>query len=216
LIRKKIKPKWSLKDYANLIDALTSYASIISLEEYADCSPGLWLRHDVELDDEAAIAMAKLENSKGISATYFICYESPYLFIDQAIGLAQEIKSLGHDIGIHRLWGKKYCNGFRSVVQLTEKEYFRVTFHAPGVDICNQALEEFGSPVYINICNGIGEYFSDSTGNWRWGHPLNDCRNRVPLQLLTHPFWWSNDMKGKQIALSEGCMFFPQIINGAI
>ncbi len=203
-------------DYANLINTLAAHANIISLEEYAASSPGLWLRHDVELDDEAAVAMAKLENNKGISATYFICFESPYLPIDQAISLTQEIKNLGHNIGIHRLWGKKYSNGFRIVAQLTEKEYFRVTFHAPGVDMCDQALEEFGSPVYSNICNGTGEYFSDSTGNWRWGHPINDYRDRVPFQLLTHPFWWSSDIKGKQIALNEGCMFFPQIINGTI
>ena len=35
-------------------------------------------------------------------------------------------------------------------------------------------------------------YISDSTGRWRYGHPIESVafNARKPIQLLTHPIWW--------------------------
>jgi hypothetical protein len=46
--------------------------------------------------------------------------------------------------------------------------------------------------VYGPAVRGDLAYISDSTGRWRYGHPLdsNAFRARKPIQLLIHPIWW--------------------------
>jgi hypothetical protein len=46
--------------------------------------------------------------------------------------------------------------------------------------------------VYGHAIRGNMAYISDSTGIWRYGHPLESeaYKARKPIQLLTHPIWW--------------------------
>ncbi len=62
----------------------------------------LIIRHDVDETIESAIKMARYENIHGLKSTYFLLHGTPYFnntpkFKEYCL----EIKSLGHDIGLH-------------------------------------------------------------------------------------------------------------------
>ncbi len=79
---------------------LQSYDTIIRFDDYmeAEVKPSNFcmLRHDVDRKVKNAVAMAKLEASLGMKATYY--FRVPYTFEKESI---QEIAALGHEIGYH-------------------------------------------------------------------------------------------------------------------
>lgn len=170
----------------------------------------IW-RHDVEFSPDIALQMAKIENLLGISTTYFFQIHSEFYNILERYfsNILQEIKSLGHHIGLH--FDSHYYN-----VQTEEeldrfikqdKEYFEkvfdlnievFSFHntTPFTLSCEKRH-------YANLINVYSDYYkekynycADSTGYWRY-EILEDVlkdTNVKHLQVLVHDAMWSEEV----------------------
>ncbi len=69
--------------------------------------PGdLFLRHDIDLSLEAALAMAELEAELGVQATYLLMTESVFYNLassEGAVAIAR-LRQLGHAVGLHAVY----------------------------------------------------------------------------------------------------------------
>ena len=105
------------------------------------------------------------------------------------------IKNLGHQISIHF----DPLNGnLKKEIKLFESFYNTrveiISFHRPKLDqIKKLNLNHTYEDKYFNSI----KYFSDSTGSFRFGHPLesNEFKNFNSIQLLIHPIWWISKEK---------------------
>src|SRR5262245_2992730 len=94
---------FTLSNYRDLVRlARSRYA----FRGYNDFEPNerliLW-RHDVDMSVHRAIKLAQVEGEEGVRATYFLHLHSEfYNILEREVnGLAKELVSLGHDIGLH-------------------------------------------------------------------------------------------------------------------
>ena len=127
-----IRAPWTTSDYDRLLAELVQIAPVISSTAYACGESGIWLRHDVELDAEDALSIARSEHRLGLSSTYYVCAESPFLCVDDVRLLVPRLRDLGHEVGLHRIWNVE-CNEARwHPLGFRPKETRNVSFHAPG------------------------------------------------------------------------------------
>jgi hypothetical protein len=145
--------------------------------------PGaLYLRHDVDLDLEAALEMSTFERELGIRSTYFLMTTSVFYNLDSPEGrraLAQ-LRGDGHAVGGHPNWPE---------LQLDERFDRIVSWHNP--DPCYMRVPVAGA---LNVmAKPWGEnYRSDSNAHWRHGCPHDELEHSAFewLQLLIHPEIW--------------------------
>lgn len=192
---------WTLADYLRLLRGLVHSTPIIGLSSFAAMEPGVWLRHDVELDTSAAMRMAQAEAAINVSATYFLSMESPFIEDnDETLRVTMSnLQELGHDVSYHLLLSPGLHTVGERLHEL-RKRFPRIrpqalTFHGPGVPAEVFAESPFGAPVYGPLAKHLCRYFSDSTGRWRWGDPRNGVPTDMPVQLLVHPSWWAGDFQ---------------------
>lgn len=159
------------------------------------------LRHDIDYDTGFALVTAKQEAILGIKATYFFLLRSEFYnpFSEQDFQNIMAIKNLGHTISIHfdpLLYADIHEGLAREVAifkALFKEEVKMISLHRP-----NEYFQSLTTPI-----NGIMHtympkffkdlaYFADSTGKWRFGHPLDSevFASKKSLQLLIHPVWW--------------------------
>ncbi len=192
--------------YADLIKALLSIN--YEIRNFADVNPEkchLVVRHDVDFSLGAACAMAEVEATLGIKATYFILLRTEFYNPLSAEGsdAINRIIELGHGVGLH-FDASLYPNDAVEVERAAASECLllegivgasvsAISFHRPTHERIGQNNEIAGR---LNVYGAryfkeMG-YCSDSTGAWRYGAPLdhNAVRNGRALQLLIHPFWW--------------------------
>lgn len=155
------------------------------------------LRHDIDLDLDAAVLMAELENKLNIRSTYFVLLYNDFynpLSPLEKIKIKQ-IRKLGHEIGLH--WdsrdyvGKPQTSFARSIELLSEVVGEKIVsgsqhepvetsrMAAPKI-LQYEAYRDFQSYTYI----------SDSSMKWRQYTPLDLINRRESFQFLAHPFWW--------------------------
>ncbi|MCS7479110.1 hypothetical protein ACFFQW_02980 [Umezawaea endophytica] len=190
-------PPWTLQNYVHLLDVLVSREiRTVTIQEYDCGGEGVWLRHDVEVDLHAAVAMARVEAERGVRAHYFICAASPLVAGQERLSrtVADELRSLGHVVGVHVL-----LEPFATFDERLARDRVLVgvdvdgdaSIHAPGVHAAFLAKIESARRVYRRLVSG-GPYYSDSTGSWRRSDPADLLVSGTPgAQLLTHPYWWS-------------------------
>jgi hypothetical protein len=175
---------WDLDAYAELLDAAGEggYAFRFFHEEP---QPGdLFLRHDVDLSLEAALAMARLEAEREVRATYFLMTRSVFYNLASAEGegALAELRELGHAVGHHAV---------HPHVDLDERFDPVLAWHNPDSAYMREPV---GSAVNVMAEPWFDpdHYRSDSNQHWRSGSPLEGLRRREPdwLQLLVHPEIW--------------------------
>lgn len=175
----------------------------------SDSHFALW-RHDVDFSVENALKMAQIEKEEGVKATYFILLHSEfYSFLDKA--KVEQVKSIigqGHDIGLHFDCQFYDATSVDTVVNwlefektLLEKvlccEIKSFSFHNPSV---NQI--QMKDWTYAGMVNASATYFyedvgfvTDSNGFCKEGAILDTIHeNHRPMQVLTHPVWWSEQI----------------------
>jgi hypothetical protein len=147
--------------------------------------PGdLFLRHDVDLSLEAAVELARLEQSVGARATYFLMTESVFYNLDSELGreTLRELRDLGHGVGLHAVYPRAAQDDRFDAV---------VAWHNPDPAYVNEAVDGF-----VNVMQPPwftkGKYRSDSNQHWREGCPEDELRTGAFewLQLLVHPEIW--------------------------
>lgn len=185
------------------------FASLRFGEEDDHDGPYILWRHDVDLDLDAAEAMAEVEAEMGVRATYFLMTRSWFynLFSREAQKTIHRLVELGHDLGLHCALGVpreaevSAAEVERSVDQemaLLEKAYpslFRrvVSFHNPPASILSRDFPGFYS-TYQERFFGRIKYLSDSNRRWRDGAPEDWLEvHRAPhLSILLHPEIWAH------------------------
>lgn len=180
---------------------------------HASQPPGrfiLW-RHDVDFSLNAALRLARLEAEEGVRATYFLHIHSEYYNLLEArmTGIAREILSLGHVVGLH--FDAEY-HVIRDKSDLENHLIFEkgilervlsapidvFSFHNPvSLESVEQNLEIAGLVnVYAAHFQKNVPYISDSNGYWRFKR-LKDVLTAAEepcLHVLTHPEWWQTNV----------------------
>lgn len=185
---------------------------------YGNCSGSdgeLLLRHDIDMSIPAALPIAEIEAEENMKAHYFVLLRSelynPFTPSGRA-GLARLI-DLGHFVGLH-LDASIYGNDFEALELAAKREcgileqmigvtVTTISFHRPARALIGRKVELGGRrhtyepQFYTDMA-----YVSDSRGEWRYGHPLDQAAvsKARPLQLLTHPIWWR---EGPQLTALE-------------
>lgn len=150
-----------------------------------DPEPGdVFLRHDVDLALEAAVAMGRLEAEMGVRATYFLMTRSVFYNLasragERALG---ELRSLGHSVGHHAIWPH---------VDLDDRFDRVVAWHNPDPEYMGDPIPGAVNPMEEPWFSP-GHYRSDSNQLWRSGCPHGPLARKELdwLQLLVHPEIW--------------------------
>lgn len=169
----------------------------------------LW-RHDIEFSVHRSLALARIEKKEGVSSTYFVQLGSVFynVFEVEITSILEEIKSLGHNLGLHFDpktsyikndidLEKKLKNEKCILGNLLDIEIDVFSYHNPTTS----NVLEYDDLVYADMINTYSKYFkenvrycSDSNGYWRHKR-LEDVLQKTEhrkLQVLTHPGWWQN------------------------
>src|SRR5260221_2535090 len=99
--------EFSLASYGELIsDFVTSGYSLTRFASKSDAGTNpqqLFLRHDVDIDLNAALTMARFEKLKQFQATYFFLLRCPFynLLSKRAEAILNQIHECGHDVALH-------------------------------------------------------------------------------------------------------------------
>jgi hypothetical protein len=180
------------------------------------------LRHDIDFDTGFALKMAEVEAAMGVRATYFFLLRSNMynIFSPQDFSNVKKIKALGHEISVHfdptlyedfqeGLWQEAlmFEASFQEKVRI-------ISFHRP-----NPFFQNYDSPVkgiehtYQSKYFRDVKYISDSTGIWRFGHPLDSSEfaQKRSMHVLVHPIWW---MIEGETNLAKLDAYFAQRIQG--
>ena len=199
--------EFSLEGYSQLLSALKDRGySFCGYEEIdsrlAEGRPFVVLRHDIDISLRPALEIARVEHELGVQATYFVLLRSPFYNVLSRFSaeIMSQIHGYGHQIATH-VDLAAYDNDCARV--LTEVEVFSrfypyinteiASLHS-SYDLYHMPIDSFYqiNNVYGSAVRGDLAYISDSTGRWRYGHPLESeaFNTRKPMQLLTHPIWW--------------------------
>ena len=168
--------------------------------------PYVILRHDIDASLDYALDMARLENSLGISSTYFILFSHKLynVFEKESYNKLLKISNLGHEIGLHYdlsvydAYDINYNNCLDVEIQLLKhlikKEIRSISIHNPT--ITNKQDPFRLSDKYLNAYDNkfFDLYVSDSCRSWY----INDIENLFSskydrIQLVIHPFLWKAD-----------------------
>lgn len=176
---------FDLDHYAELLDAAAAGGYRFARFDHEPRPGDLFLRHDVDLSLDAALQVARLEQARGASATYFLMTESVFYNLASHEGRAAlaELRELGHAVGLHAV----YPNAE------SDDRFDRVlAWHNPDPEYVFEAVDGV-----VNVMQPPwftqGRYRSDSNQHWREGCPHEELRAGAFewLQLLTHPEIWT-------------------------
>lgn len=176
------------------------------------------LRHDIDTSLNKALEMARLENSLGVSAYYFVLLSTDFYNInsEKSLKILKEIRQLGGRIGLHfdekkyNLKSKedyiKYVNYELDILsKILEEKIDVVSMHRPSKDFLEMDLK------IPNVINSYQKkffndfkYVSDSRMNWRENiEEIIDSEKYSQLHILTHPFWYSEKMESMEEKLEQ-------------
>lgn len=185
-----------------------SVGSFIDLID-SESEKQLILRHDLDNSLEQALRVARLESELGVTATYFLrVHARGYnLFDFQSLKGIEELRELGHEVELHvegainEVLGidldeflDRQRAGFEAA---TGQAVVGISLHEPArlgrYGVGDHLVERWGlryNAYQERFFNGEYKYLSDSSGRWREGHFVEWVNKADKLQVLTHPFWW--------------------------
>ncbi|MBX5449691.1 hypothetical protein [Thermogemmatispora sp.] len=198
---------FTLEGYRRLLLAFANQGYHCSLFDNLDERLGrgeklLILRHDIDISLKAAWEMARLEHELGFQATYFVMLSSPFYNVlsTESAHLLDQIHAYGHDIALHIDLQDHHGQHLNVELEIEILAHFYpyvnrqiASVHSPRT-LASIPVEQ-ARPIYrvYHLAQrGDLAYISDSTGRWRYGHPLQSTafHEGKAIQLLTHPIWW--------------------------
>ena len=205
---------FSYNEFKNLINMVQQNLPIVDYKDVNDNTKKFCvLRHDIEFSIDRAYKLAKIEKELGVVSTYTVqVRNNTYNALSEKnINLISKIKELGHHIGLHQ-------NPPSSMKLDTLKDYImrditiledcygfeidRFAFHRPKKEYLNCYVEldnriNCYDKKFFHFFEDKPEsleilYLADSNHKWKYGYPLDFDFSKInKLQLLTHPFSWS-------------------------
>jgi len=203
---------YSMEGYEGLLQMLNSRG--FKASTFLDSSEKelkVFLRHDVDADLEAAVAMAELECNLGIRSTYFLMLTSPLynLLNNEFARLGRRLVSLGHAVGLH--YDENYNSSIRMnssdtsldiqaqaalIGKLLACEIKAVSFHQPSSNVLKSPPETHPlANAYDFLGKADSAYVSDSNRREGFMEDILSFTMEGPkrvksLQILIHPMWW--------------------------
>jgi hypothetical protein len=176
---------FSLVHYRELLDAARAGGYRFEAFDHDPLAGDLFLRHDVDLSLEAALAVAQVEAEAGAHATYFLMTESVFYNLASSAGAeaVERLRELGHRVALHAVYPR---------AELDQRFEPVVAWHNPDPDYMSAPIEgaqNVMAPPFFDP----EHYRSDSNQSWRHGCP-HEALARGDfewLQLLTHPEIWA-------------------------
>ena len=209
---------FSYSEFKNIINLVKVYLPIVDFSDVINYNPKIFcvVRHDIEFSIDRALKMARIETEElGITSTYTVqLRNNTYNALSQKnIEIVQEIKNLGHSIGLHQNPPKM---SDEKLVEYIQKD-IETLEHYYGFEVDRYAFHRCGSnpgilEKYVEVPNKINcyakeffhyfkgsppeklrvYYVGDSNHKWKYGYPLEFDFNKVnKIQLLTHPYSWT-------------------------
>ena len=209
---------FSYNEYKNLISLVGAYLPIVDFSDVLKNNNDKFcvLRHDIEFSIDRALELARIEaDYLGVKSTYTVqLRNNTYNALSQKnIEIVQEIKRLGHSIGLHQnppnMSDKKLIKYIQKDIKTLEHYYEfevdRYAFHRCGSNpgVLEKYVEVSGkincyAKEFFHYFQGEKpnelrvHYVADSNHKWKYGHPLDLDFSKVnKLQLLTHPYSWT-------------------------
>lgn len=168
----------------------------------------IW-RHDVEFSPAQALKMAKIEHDLGVKTTYFFqTHSENYNIYEKHFSdILQEIRSLGHHIGLHfdsHYWCVSNEEELDRCIKI-DTDYLNKVFNidietfsfhntTPFVLSCEEYRYGGLINTYAKIFKEKYQYCADSTGYWRYEvlDEVLKAPNTQHLQVLIHDAMWSD------------------------
>ncbi len=210
-------------NYQNILDLIKKNYKTIFFSDYKKPGKNLLLRHDVDFSIHRAYRLAQIESENSIYSTFFLWMHSPYYNIleEEICELINQIKSLGHQIGLHFDSGFYRRRGLdRNTIleymafekdileRLFEQSVTAFSFHDPT----DEVLKHYTDDMYCGMVNTYSQYLkthydycSDSNGYWRYRR-LEDVLVEAKsenLQVLLHPEWWTPEVMSPRQRISR-------------
>lgn len=204
------REKFTYDCYKELVCCLREVYQFTSFQEgkrikEAD-RPLVIMRHDIDMDLEAAHRISSLEKDLGIHSTYFfmVCCPLYNVFSSKGSEQVRQILADGHHFGLHfdcslyedisvdklSYYVSKECSLLEDFFDHPVKA---ISFHRPGpLELSGVELERWPNS-YERVFLKRFKYFSDSRGIWANGHPLESeaFSKREDLHIAVHPVWWT-------------------------
>jgi len=213
---------FSFNEYKKIIKYYKKFLNPILFDEINKESKNFFtVRHDVEFSVERALELAKFESKDlKIKTSYFfqITNNSYNLFSYQNRKILDDIKNLGHKIGIHFNYKGKnsrvaISKEFNKQVKIF-KEFYKLNykFFSPHRPSKSPYLFRFNYNNFRNTYNKtyFNEfivakkdpnkiiYLVDSRHMWKYLHPLNlNLKKHKKVHLTFHPDAWSKNGHNK-------------------
>ena len=227
---------FTLATYSRLIESILACGyKVITVSDYlaenqrggTRTDPHLILRHDAEWNPRRALAMARIEATRGIKATYYFradtrVYDLPVM---------RDIRDMGHEIGYHFNTLDRCGGDFAKAIALFQEDLVRfrrdgfpvttVCSHGDprvpkeGYKVNNEILlhdsgikerTEILGEAYLDVAFDTLRYVSDVGIKWSVVASTRELiewfqLERPPLvYLLTHPDYWSS-FPGRAVAM---------------
>ena len=176
---------FTLLHYGEILEAARGAGYRFAFFDREPQAGDLLLRHDIDLSLDAALAMAELEASLGVAATYFLMTESEFYNPYSRSGRAavERLGGLGHRIGLHAVHpNADFDPRFERVL----------AWHNPDPEYMAEPVEGAVNVMQPGFFDP-DRYRSDSNQRWRHGCPHDQLRRAEFewLQLMTHPEIWA-------------------------
>ena len=203
---------FSLRHYEQCIKAAKDSGYVFlkfhEWQEFEKYDKVIFLRHDIDMDIDSAMRVAKIELKYGIKSTYFLRVLGKYNPWNLPnFDKLKELLAMGNEIGLHyepdfsTLNNRNLADDI--IFQMKILEHFlnikvqSICPHEPA-RTGSLHLDEETSKKLGNLLHAYNDFFfkrlkyiSDSSCRWREGC-MHEFIGRGVKQLciLTHPFWW--------------------------
>jgi hypothetical protein len=213
------KCNFSYKHYFEVLDHAKKKYTIGTIKEFRKLkkkNKSIILRHDIDYSLEYALKLAEEENAHDLKSTYFVMLHNSFYnaLSEESIAIIKKISHLGHDVGLHYdtvFLPKSRSEALRTIRKevtilqdICKKEIISVAQHNPTINpkLKYNIAIDFLDARSSEIINDY-RYLSDSVQNWRDGCMCNHIDKDDKLQILTHPIWWSDKHKLRDLILDE-------------
>lgn len=190
---------------------------ITSFEKFDKNNPKtIIMRHDVDYTLNGVYELAQIESDLGCTASYlFRIHADEYnLFSCTSWAIADKVKSLGHEVGLHfecmnvgralkippeelLVREKTIAENILGQKIKTCSEHRELSGAIHGTSLFDEKYNpyDFGFEFYAMDPKYSKEmkYLSDSNANWREGDLLEHLNKFDRFQVLVHPDWWFKD-----------------------
>ncbi len=166
------------------------------------------LRHDIDFDLELAYEIAKIEHQNNVRATYFILVSGEYYNVFQHTNQVhiQNIRALGHEIGLHfdptqypheKNLAERVHREAGVLSSFIGEDVTSISLHNPSVHGQYPLFKEYVNAYSADIFSDEN-YLADSCYNFRGKDPfefIKKVKNQV-VQVLLHPMHFSKSGGG--------------------